>query len=155
MPLSKSLFFSAAKRDRLFHAADLRKYKRLSTFYDEHLSLPRHVGFSKSDLCTRERGAIFPIIKRTLPLEASPALREFRQMVHRVEKNIERLPVSISTMGSTNTQGVSLEVPVLIAGGGPSGLLAAYLLSKLGGMEEGRKKDTRGKRPVRAFEATC
>jgi ribulose 1,5-bisphosphate synthetase/thiazole synthase len=27
-----------------------------------------------------------------------------------------------------------LEVPVLIVGGGPSGLLLAYLLSKLGGL---------------------
>lgn len=35
-------------------------------------------------------------------------------------------------MGSVNEQ-IAVEVPVLIVGGGPTGLLAAYLLSKFGG----------------------
>lgn len=37
------------------------------------------------------------------------------------------------TMSSQNGTQAMLDVPVLIVGGGASGLLAAYLLSKLGG----------------------
>lgn len=36
-------------------------------------------------------------------------------------------------MGSITEQHMTTEVPVLIVGGGPTGLLAAYLLSKFGG----------------------
>lgn len=36
-------------------------------------------------------------------------------------------------MGSINEQAVADDVPVLIVGGGPTGLLAAFLLSKFGG----------------------
>lgn len=36
-------------------------------------------------------------------------------------------------MGSITEQHMATEVPVLIVGGGPTGLLAAYLLSKFGG----------------------
>lgn len=36
-------------------------------------------------------------------------------------------------LGSITKQHMAIEVPVLIVGGGPTGLLAAYLLSKFGG----------------------
>lgn len=36
-------------------------------------------------------------------------------------------------MGSISEQDIAVEVTVLIVGGGPTGLLAAFLLSKLGG----------------------
>lgn len=34
---------------------------------------------------------------------------------------------------STNRANTTIHVPVLIVGGGPAGLLSAYMLSKLGG----------------------
>lgn len=40
-------------------------------------------------------------------------------------------------MGSITEQHMATEVPVLIVGGGPTGLLAAYLLSKFGGTNPG------------------